>query len=583
MKKTTKKRYSLQWNMVSMVLLCWVLPVIIIVAGTGITLLGMTEQQVKKEILVSAETASDIAAGRMNEAVASCRNASYSPTLRDAWNNYQLDGNATALRTAYNRFLDQQYRHDNKFTCVFITMTDEPEKSFSRLTTAGAPMSTQRQYYDNVQADVLDISKTLGRKIAFFQKDGHCYLVRNLTDNSLNRFAVMVCELNTSSLLGELGSIVYATDVTVWLNGCPVVLSGEMQALPQTEKNAVLLQETVGHSFLLQQARTGADYSMTYSAVISPAALRTQRSSIVLILVFVCVLFIPLTMIVLSFFRRRVTRPLDAMAEVAEKISKGEFGAKVPQTVMGSAEFGRLGDNFNRMSDILLNQFDKIYKEKLALRDAKIMALQSQINPHFLNNTLEIINWEARMAGNIKVCNMLENLFIMLNAAMNRGNRPLVFLSEEMRYADAYLYIISVRLGKRLTVNKEIDSSVLDRPVPRLILQPIIENAVEHGIDPVKGGHIDVRAYPQGRWLILEVENDGTATDEDLERIRALLQTESPSPTEKSTSLGIRNVHQRLQIIYGPECGLEICVKPNGNTLFSMKIDMRQDQQYFTM
>ena len=99
---------------------------------------------------------------------------------------------------------------------------------------------------------------------------------------------------------------------------------------------------------------------------------------------------------------------------------------------LGSKEFAYLGNSFNAMSDKLKNQFERIYKEELALRDAKIMALQSQINPHFLNNTLEIINWEARLADDVKVCQMLEALSTMLNAAMDRKHRPLIHLSEEM-------------------------------------------------------------------------------------------------------------------------------------------------------
>ena len=109
------------------------------------------------------------------------------------------------------------------------------------------------------------------------------------------------------------------------------------------------------------------------------------------------------------------------------------------------------------MSGQLQSQFEHIYREELALRDARIMALQSQINPHFLNNTLEIINWEARMAGDVKVCGMLEALSTILTAAMDRDKRATVHLSQELMYVDAYLYIIKERLGKRLTVHKQID------------------------------------------------------------------------------------------------------------------------------
>lgn len=149
---------------------------------------------------------------------------------------------------------------------------------------------------------------------------------------------------------------------------------------------------------------------------------------------------------------------MDKFMLAAKKIEEGNFGTHLDADDLASAEFGYLSDSFNNMSDKLQYQFERIYKEELALRDARIMALQSQINPHFFSNTLEIINWEARLSGNIKVCKMIEALSTMLSAAMDRNARPLVHLSEEAMYVDSYLYIIRERLSpsalpflKRLT------------------------------------------------------------------------------------------------------------------------------------
>ena len=150
-------------------------------------------------------------------------------------------------------------------------------------------------------------------------------------------------------------------------------------------------------------------------------------------------------------------------------------------------------------------------------------------------------------------------------------------------YADAYLYIIGERLGKRLTVQKQIDPELLDVMVPRLVLQPIMENAVEHGINPTQQGTIALRARRQGHWLLLEVENDGTMTQDDLARIRALLSDAPAQEGERSVSLGIRNVHQRLRILYGEESGLFVTITKKGNTLCSIKIDLDQGGQEYTI
>ena len=140
-------------------------------------------------------------------------------------------------------------------------------------------------------------------------------------------------------------------------------------------------------------------------------------------------------------------------------------------------------DTFNHMSVSLEESFNRIYAEEIALRDANIKALQSQINPHFLNNTLEIINWKARMSGNNDVSGMIESLGIMMEATMNRKNESFISIKEELKYVDAYLYIIVQRFGEKFQFAKNIDESVLELKIPRLIIQPLVENMVEHGGD----------------------------------------------------------------------------------------------------
>ena len=144
------------------------------------------------------------------------------------------------------------------------------------------------------------------------------------------------------------------------------------------------------------------------------------------------------------------------LIKVFDVVRAGEYGTQI-ENMANSEEFYHMEESFNYMSSQLKQQFDKIYMEEIALRDAKIMALQSQINPHFLNNTLEIINWEARLNGNMRVSQMIEALSTMLEATMNRKANPYNTVAEEMEYVDAYLYIITQRYGEKFTCRKELD------------------------------------------------------------------------------------------------------------------------------
>ena len=202
------------------------------------------------------------------------------------------------------------------------------------------------------------------------------------------------------------------------------------------------------------------------------------------------------------------------------------------------------------------------------MRDAKIMALQSQINPHFLNNTLEIINWEARLNGNYKVSGMIEALSTMLGATMNRKEAQFHSIAEEMAYADAYLYIIAQRFGTKFQCTKHIDESLMTIQVPRLIIQPIVENAVEHGMNISTKGCLEIRLYKrEDGYLCIEIEDNGHLTKEDKNKIDRLLSKDIIPSGEKRVSLGIRNVDQRLKMIYGDDCGLFIIGNEQENTI----------------
>jgi two-component system sensor histidine kinase YesM len=247
---------------------------------------------------------------------------------------------------------------------------------------------------------------------------------------------------------------------------------------------------------------------------------------------------------------------VETLVEASERISGGERGYTITEEAH-SREFESLYEHFNAMSLELKDQFERSYQEQQALQQARIKALQLQINPHFLNNTLEIINWEARLAGDDRVSAMIEALSVMMDGALGRDGRSRISLREELSYVDAYLYIIRERLGERLEVVKEIEEEMLEVPVPRLILQPLAENAVEHDITPNRGGKLCIRACREGGRAALEVEHSGRLSEEDRKAAEAMLSSDV-SDTEISGQIGLRNVRQRLKLLYGEEGSLSL-------------------------
>ena len=183
-------------------------------------------------------------------------------------------------------------------------------------------------------------------------------------------------------------------------------------------------------------------------------------------------------------------------------------------------------------------------------------ALQSQINPHFLNNTLEIINWKARISGNNDVSGMIESLGIMMEATMNRNNEAFITIKEELKYVDAYLYIIDQRFGKKFHFEKEIDESLMLVKIPRLIIQPLVENMVEHGGDVYGNRDGKLQIYKKDNSIHIVVNNNGNINEKDKENIDYLLNNEDVDVDNHH--IGIRNVNRRLKILYGEGSGLTI-------------------------
>ena len=575
-------RFSLRAGLACIIVVCWILPIATIGGITEYYITHNISDQIVSTVTSSVGNSVKIAMGQLDSSVSASRYASYNPTVKNAYAEYRLTRDDTALYDRITSFLSQQYKYDDKFLLTTLYFCDKPEAVYYTYNeTYNATYFGVREYRDSVHALVQRLSGALGADIGFLNVSGRVYMVRNILDSDYRPYAVLAMQLNVDDIFAGLKNIVWATGATVWLDETPVVLNGR-ELDPgslgiEFIQNSQTYRNIRGGAYLYGCYRSDP-FTFSYVAAVDSSSLVREMSGFQTTLIWVLVSLFPLLAVVIWFFTRNVTRPIGRLIETAGSIENGEFGVQVRERFR-STEFEYLKDAFNSMSHRLKYQFDRIYREELALRDARIMALQSQINPHFLNNTLESINWEARLSKNVKISQMIEALSTMLDAAMDRKGKPVVHVSEEMMYADAYLFIISERFGKRLTVRKEIDPELLDLYVPRLMLQPIIENAVEHGIQPQQKGEIVIRVFREGENLVVEVENNGRMTQEDEERIARLLSDDADVSGESSGNLGIRNVNQRLKIIYGEKSGLSIKMNSQGRAVSRILIAIEQSKQ----
>lgn len=402
-------------------------------------------------------------------------------------------------------------------------------------------------------------------------------MLRNMVLPNFKPYALLSLEINDASFMKGFESVWGYNEAIVLLEDSYMMGDGRLLLDENISKMQDLLKDQdlafvheKGNSYVAIR-KLNYDKNVTVIVQLNNAILYQKMYATWLIFSLIIIVMIPLTIIIFRFFRKNVTQPIDVLTLGYEEIANNHYGYQIKDKI-ATSEFFYMKESFNQMSKQIKEQFDKIYSEEIALRDAKIMALQSQINPHFLNNTFEIINWEARLNGNIKVSKMIEALSTMLEATMNRQGNNMHALAEEITYVDAYAYIISERLGDKFTYVKDIDETLLDIEVPKLIVQPIVENAVEHGLSEVHKGNIVLKIFLRDAYVVIEIINDGTLSKENKDKIYQLLHESIDPKKERSLSLGIRNVNNRLKLIYGEDCGLSIENRDENCTVSTIRL-----------
>ena len=544
--------------MLRVLALGWFVPLTAIVVAFLVVVSGRIDRQSQRLITTSMEKAADISILRLLDCIDSSKDASYLSYIGDYWAEYQESGDSGKLYNEVTTFLSAHYKYDPSFDITVLIFTDEPETLYYTGNTTGrGSVSRFRFFKDQVQEKALLISEDLDTRTEFFAMGGHVYMIRNLMGRGFKRYAVLVMEINPQEVFESLKS--------VW----------EYRGMEVSFKEDKLYGEGSyeGSQDIITCTRKSVDGEFTFSVSYDGTAVGLEKRSINITFMILIVFLIPLIVLLFYFFNKRINKPITTLTAASKKIAEGEYGEVVEQPKGQSGEIADLTRNFNKMSIKLGEQFNRIFVEEIALRDANIHALQSQINPHFLNNTLEIINWEARMNGQEKVSSMIEALSTMMSATMDRNRQSLIALSEELEYVNAYIYIIKCRYQDRFVYEENIDKALLPVKVPRLIIQPVIENAVEYSYseDGIRRVRMEIEGTCEGEKVDMRIRiiNPGVPSDEDVAKIKELLTDDMDIKPmeERSTRIGIRNVHRRLRMLYGAESRLTIETDGNGNTI----------------
>ena len=256
-----------------------------------------------------------------------------------------------------------------------------------------------------------------------------------------------------------------------------------------------------------------------------------------------------------------ITRPIKELEHSMKEVERGNF-SNAALEVRDSSEIGSLTRSFNIMTEEIQNLMKQSEREQRAKRKYELKALQSQINPHFLYNTLDSIIWMAEWGKNKEVVTMTSSLARLLRRTIS-NEQELVTIGEEIDCTEAYLTIQKMRYKDKLEYSIAVEDDIKEEKIVKLLLQPLVENAIYHGIKYKEGkGTIEIRGFRKDRLIWLEVEDDGIGMDEE-----ALAHIfEKHIRDTKSNGVGVSNVNERIRLFYGPEYGLRYESEPGRGT-----------------
>lgn len=280
--------------------------------------------------------------------------------------------------------------------------------------------------------------------------------------------------------------------------------------------------------------------------------------------VFIILLITMISLFSAIFIYSRMTKPLRKLMEKITQVKNGNFEIKMP--VYKYIELNELSNVFNTMTDEIHKLINEVYEKQLLLKESELESLQSQIKPHFIFNVLETISWQARMSNNEQIYSMVTSLGHLLRTNITFNNCEKITIRDELQYIEFYLNLQKVRFEDRMDVQLSIsDDNILDYYLPKLCIQPIVENAVVHGLEEHRGkGIIKIQIWEEQSEIYFCVIDNGVgfcSSNITIDKINSV-----QNRREGHKSIGLYNVNKRIKLLYGDKYGLTIQSQPGVGT-----------------
>ena len=414
-------------------------------------------------------------------------------------------------------------------------------------------------------------------RISSFMDQGHLLYVRQINSiDDLQRLGYALVIYDTQAFTVQFDSLIKRKEYSLFL------LDGNEKPIARNDSSAQIIDEYLTEKkevrggfielpsagrMICSEYSSGVHGWKTVSIVSISQTLRSAQMQIRMMLFSGVLALILGCLLSLTMVHRRIIRPVHSMTQVMRTADMGDYTNRL--SIATGDELQVLAESMNGMLERTDNLVNQVLGDKILHRELQLSALQAQINPHLLHNTLECINWLAEFGRKEDIRTVTLSLSRLMQS-LTEGAR-IVSLDEELEYTRCFLRIYEVLLEKRLsyTIEKNVSSELL---LPRLTIQPLVENAVIHGIKKsLRGGHIDIRVSEAPQGILISVLDDGVGMDpavvEAFNRFAA-----QENEQETLLGVGLRNVISRVHLLYGKDAKLVCTSDPSWGTLIDLTL-----------
>ncbi|KWX76180.1 histidine kinase [Paenibacillus riograndensis] len=425
-------------------------------------------------------------------------------------------------------------------------------------------------------------------------RDGRYYLslIRKVNFFKQRTSGVLVVNVNTDRLNGILNQESFETLIVDENDN--IVASNRTELLGQTLNDLNFKAESAAGPGFYDVSIDGKPFTMLIDdwqpggslnslriiSIFSVESIVKEPNRIIMLASAVILSALIMAILLIYYFSRLLTGRMLQLSKHISKVGSGNLGATL--VIDGKDEIGQLARQFNHMVrniNDLMSEVQESNRQKNAIllkqNEIKFKMMASQINPHFLFNALESIRMKAHVRGQADISQVVRLLGKMMRKNLEVGNRR-ISLQSELETVSCYLVIQKFRYDDRLAYELHIDPKANLVQIPPLIIQPLVENSVVHGLENrIDGGMVRVDIRIEDGLLKVQVSDNGAGISKTrMHEIRQMLESKDDY---ESNNIGMRNIHLRLKLTYGPECGLTLASQEGFGTQISFEIPLRSD------